>query len=66
MAHGVIYQPTVICSAKPIRSIPRHNDESDEWSDAGRDPRFVAGWWIIPGLLLAIMEMLIVLFIAIR
>ena len=23
-----------------------------EFSDYGRDPRFVSGWWIVPGLLL--------------
>jgi len=27
------------------------NIESSEWSDLGRDPRFVAGWWIIPSLI---------------
>ena len=24
-----------------------------EFSDCGRDPRFLPGWWIVPGLLLA-------------
>jgi len=71
MAHGVIDLPTATWSAKQIRSVPRHNVARhnvgcDEWSDVGRDPRFVAGWWIISGLLLAIMEMLIVLSLGLR
>ena len=24
-----------------------------EFSDCGRDPRFLPGWWIVPGMLLA-------------
>jgi hypothetical protein len=63
MAHGVICHPTATHSIKQIRSIPRHNGvESDEWSDLGRDPRFVAGWWIIPGIIWA--QILIALLIA--
>jgi len=47
-----------------LRLIPPgdKNIESSEWSDFGRDPRFGAGWWIIPGLIWA--PILIVLLIA--
>jgi hypothetical protein len=48
-------------SEKPLAerrsSAPRRRDDDIddlEFSDYGRSPRFVSGWWIVPGLLLGI------------
>ena len=34
-------------------------DEISELSDHGRNPRFVSGWWIVPGLLWSSLLMMI-------
>jgi hypothetical protein len=71
--HNACYQPRKTYDPKQRQTITGpakghlclvpadKNIESIEWSDHGRDPRFVAGWWIIPGLLSSMLTFLIVL-----
>jgi hypothetical protein len=42
------HRPAIMC---------RSDDEliDLEFSDYGRSPRFVAGWWILPGLLVGVL-----------
>jgi hypothetical protein len=39
---------------RPVKNHPngpgRRGNHNDELSEFGRDPRFVSGWWIVPGL----------------
>jgi hypothetical protein len=37
-----------------------NDDEISEFSDHGRNPRFISGWWIVPGLLWSSLLMMIV------
>lgn len=30
----------------------RRNDNDAEMGESGRDPRYVSGWWIVPGLVI--------------
>jgi len=49
-----------------FRAAPRGSDGDInplEFSDYGRSPRFVSGWWIVPGLLLG--NVLLVFFLAV-
>ena len=34
----------------------RYDLDELEWSDYGRDPRFLPGWWIVPMCFLAVLS----------
>lgn len=49
-------QPSLLHNANRTgpRALGTYEDILDlEFSDWGRDPRFLPGWWIVPGMLLA-------------
>ncbi len=38
-------------------SITRANTALNEWSERGRDPRFMPGWYILPSLAVAVLTL---------